>query len=111
MQKWANWIILGVKYIDNRRYYKLNNETLNYEAALEKTGLVPLSDRREILTSKFALQIINSERHQSMFQVKHKKIQTRSNALFQEERYYSERFRNSSVPYMTRLLNNVLWTK
>ena len=108
MQKWAIGIILGVKYIDNRRYYKFNNETLKYEVALEKTGLVPLSDRREILTSKFALQIVNSERHQNMFQFKQKKTQTRSNALFQEERYYSERFRNSSVPYMTRLLNNVL---
>ena len=108
MQKWAIGIILGVKYIDNRRYYKFNNETLKYEVALEKTGLVPLSDRREILTNKFALQIVNSERHQNMFQFKQKKTQTRSNALFQEERYYSERFRNSSVPYMTRLLNNVL---
>ena len=73
MQKWPIGIILGVKYIDNRRYYKFNNETLKYETALEKTGLVPLSERREILTSKFALQIVNSERHQSMFQFKHKK--------------------------------------
>ena len=60
IQKWALGIILGVKYKDNRRLYKFNNGTLRYEEVLEKIGLVPLSKRRETLTSEFALKLVKN---------------------------------------------------
>ena len=56
MQKRAIGIILGVKYVENKKYYKFVNEICKYEIVLGKTGLVPLSDRRECLTNEFALQ-------------------------------------------------------
>ena len=49
-------IIVGMKYIDNKRYYMVNNEPLSYENALKELGLNSLKHRREILTSKFALE-------------------------------------------------------
>ena len=108
MQKRAIGIILGVKYVENKKYYKFGNEIYKYEIVLEKTGLVPLTDRRECLTNKFALQFFNSERHKCLFQLKNKNTQTRSNNMLQEGKYNTERYRKSSVPYMTRLLNNIL---
>ena len=108
MQKRAIGIILGVRYVEIKKYYKFGNELHKYEIALEKTGLDPLSDRRESLTNKFALQFFNSERHKGLFQLENNNIQTRSNNMFQEERYNSERFRKSSIPYMTKLLIDIL---
>ena len=108
MQKWALGIILGVKYKDNRRLYKFNNGTLRYEEVLEKIGLVPLSKRRETLTSEFALKLVKNEKFSSMFQPRLKNIQTRSRAVFQEEKPNSKRFYISAIPYMTRILNGML---
>ena len=107
MQKWALGIILGVKYKDNRRLYKFNNGTLRYEEVLEKIGLVPLSKRRETLTSEFALKLVKNEKFSSMFQPRLKNIQTRSRAVFQEEKPNSKRFYMSAIPYMTRILNGI----
>ena len=67
MQKRAIGIILGVRYVENKKYYKFGNEIYKYEIVLEKTGLVPLTDRRECLPNKFAIQFFNSERHKCLF--------------------------------------------
>ena len=52
LQKRALGIILGTTYIDNKRYYTFENKHLNYNEALEKTGLVSLAMHRETLTGK-----------------------------------------------------------
>ena len=48
LQKKALSFILGTVYIDNKRYYKLNNEHLIYNA-LQKLGLTTLNERRVVL--------------------------------------------------------------
>ena len=67
LQKRALGLILGTTYIDNKRYYTFGNKHLTYDEALEKTGLVTLDKRREILTGKFAIQSFKSKRHNDMF--------------------------------------------
>ena len=107
LQKKALGIILRVVYVDNRKYYKLNKKIIRYEEALEKLGLETLSVRREVLTGKFALQLVKSERHKDMIEPKVKAYDTRSNDRFKELNCYSKRSYMSAVPYMTRLLNGV----
>ena len=111
LQKRALGTILRVIFVDNKRYYKLNNEVLRYKEALEKLGLETLSERREILTCNFALQLLKSERHKDMFKPKVKTFNTRSKAMFRELKCSSKRSYMSSVPYMTRLLNGVKYSK
>ena len=67
--------------------------------------LIPLSKCRETLTSEFALKLVKNEKFSSMFQPRSKNIQTRSRAVFQEEKPNSKRFYMSAIPYMTRILN------
>ena len=84
---------------------------IRYEEALEKLGLETLSVRREILTGKFALQLVQSERYKDMIEPKVKTYNTRSNARFVEQDCKSKRSFMSAVPYMTRLLNGVIYNK
>ena len=68
--KAGNWNYIGSEICRNNRYYKFGNEIHKYEIALEKTGLVPLSNSRENLINKFALQFLNSASHKGLFQIK-----------------------------------------
>ena len=111
LQKKALAIILRVVFVENRKLYKLNNKIIRYEEVLEKLGLETLSDRREILTGKFALQLVQSERHKDMIETKVKTYNTRSNNRFVELNCNSKRSFMSAVPYMTRLLNGVRYSK
>ena len=107
LQKKALGIILKLVFIDFRKYYKLNKEILKYEEALEKLGLETLCYRREVLTCKFALSLVKSEKHREMIQPKVKMYNTQSNAMFNELNCNSKRSYMSAVSYMTRLLNGV----
>ena len=93
--------------MENKIYYKLNNKIVRYEEALEKLGLEPLIVRRELLTGKFALQLVKSERYKDMIEPKVKTYNTRSNPGFRELDCKSKRSYMSAVPYMTRLSNGV----
>ena len=55
LQKKVLGIILGTIYIENRRYYKLEETHMSYDEALQTIGLTTLKYRREVLTNKFAL--------------------------------------------------------
>ena len=105
LQKKALGIILGVTYLDYRRYYKLKNEIATYEVALEKLGLIPLSKRREILTSNFALQTFNKGLHKDMFTKKDVLIPTRNPNIVEERLCNSDRHYKSALPNMLRILN------
>ena len=48
----------------------VNNEPLSYENALNELGLKSLEQRREILTSKFAIQTMKNDKHKDIFQEK-----------------------------------------
>ena len=108
LQKRALGLILGTTYIDNKRYYTFGNKHLNYDEALEKTGLVTLDKRREILTGKFAIQSFKSKRHNDMFTQKvYGRTPGRYESIVQEKDCKTDRYYKSAVPYMSRMLNNV----
>ena len=108
LQKRALGIILGTKYIDYKRYYKFGNKHLSYDEALEKTGLITLKKRREILTGEFALQTFKNERHNDIFTKKVcERTAGRNNYIVQEKQCNTDRYYKSSIPYMSRMLNNV----
>ena len=98
---------MGVTYEDNRRLYKIENKTTNYLGALEKLDLEQLSVRREMLTKKFAVQSIKSERHRVMFQPKMCIVNTRNKPSLDVKTYKKHRTHMSAIPYMTRTLNDV----
>ena len=106
LQKKVLGIILGVKYVDNKRLYKLGNKTFSYEQALEKLDLTLLVNRREGLTDKLALKSVKNDRH-NIFQPKVKTVNTRTKSIVFENHYKTKRSYRAAVPYMTRILNNV----
>ena len=107
LQKRAVGLILGTTYVNFERRYKVKCKTVSYEAALRYLDIPKLSERRESLTRDFAIDTFNSERHNDFFEVK---SNVRPNARFKpilhEETCRTDRFRNSAIPYMSRLLNN-----
>ena len=108
LQKRALGIILGTNYIDNKRYYTFENKHLNYNEALEKTGLVSLAMRRETLTGKFALDAFKNERHNDIFTKKvFERTAGRYEPKVQEKHCATERYYKSAVPYMSRMLNSI----
>ena len=110
LQKKALGIIVGIKYIDNKRYYMVNNEPLSYENALNELGLNSLEQRREILTSKFALQTMKNEKHKNLFQEKEYHARNmRNKPRVKELNCNTKRYYNSTVPYMSRILNGIMF--
>ena len=107
LQKRAVGLILGTTYVNFERRYKVKCKTVSYEAALRYLDIPKLSERRESLTRDFAIDTFNSERHNDFFEVK---SNVRPNARFKpivhKETCRTDRFRNSAIPYMSRLLNN-----
>ena len=108
LQKKAIGLILGTIYIENRRHYKVNGQAVSYETALNHLELPTLAERRENLTGKFTLETFKNERYKGFFK---EKVNVRPNSRYkpeiQEETYTTERFKNATIPYMSKLLNNV----
>ena len=112
LQKRALAVILGTVYIDNRRFYKIENGEMNYLDALQKIGLTTLRNRREVLTNKFALDTLRNNRHSDMFQKKeYQYITTRNRLVIDEPHCNTDRYYNSAIPYMSRLINGVFMSK
>ena len=108
LQKKVLGIILGTIYIENRRYYKLEETHMSYDEALQTIGLTTLKYRREVLTNKFALETVRNEKHIDMFLKKQSiNIVTRNATLLDEYSCKTERHFKSAIPYMSRILNCV----
>ena len=75
---------------------------------LELTALPTLFERRSTLCLKFAKSCLKSKDMKSMFPLNKVEyhIQTRSREKFQVQEARTERLKNSSIPYMQRLLNS-----
>ena len=112
LQKKILGMILGTKYIDNKRYYKILGEPVSYNLALQKYGLTTLHQRREVLTQKFALDIAKNDMHKDIFDfIQVKNMTTRNPSVIYEKFCYTHRYYNSSDPYMSRVLNGVYLTE
>ena len=104
--------ILGCTYVDFKRFYKLNNKLFSYEEVLQKLGLITLRERREILTSNFAITTARNERHEDMFtKRKSRNIATRNMFVIEEPFCQTERHYKSAIPYMSRVLNGVFLSR
>ena len=112
LQKKALGIILGCVYIDNKRYYSLDNKPISYEQALQILSLTTLKERRDVLTTKFAIDTARNVRHSDLFVKKHAhNIVTRNMFTIEEPICKSERYYKSAIPYMSRMLNSVFLSK
>ena len=96
VQKSALRIILGDQY-------------LTYKNAMEVLKLQSLDERRESLCLKFAKKCLQVEKFKSLFPKKHHihNMEKRGSERFLMKRSFTERHKNSAIPYMQRLLNRV----
>ena len=85
----------------------LQNEYTQYEKALDLLNLDSLEDRRTHLSLRFALKCKNNPIMSTLFEHKEKihEMTLRKTEIFKVNTANTERYRNSAVPYMQRLLN------
>ena len=84
-------------------------DLLSYEEALEHLGLKTLERRREELTSNFALETFKNERHRDILPKRPSGRRLgRTTYKVETDQCRTGRFYNSSIPYMKRLLNDVI---
>ena len=108
LQKKAVGMILGTCYIDHKRYYKVKGQLVSYESALNHLDLLTLAERREVLTTKFAMQTFRNERHKDFFEIKSNiRHCSRIKPTIQEHTCNTERLKNSSIPVMSSILNKM----
>ena len=108
LQKKALMFILGCTYIDFKRHYKVGDELLSYNDTLKKLELTTLKERREVLTTNFAITTAQSKLHEDMFtKRKSQNIKTRNTFVIEEPFCYTDRYKKSAIPYMSRILNGV----
>ena len=95
VQKSAVKIMLGKKYQD-------------YESALMLVDLENLNERRENLCLKFAKKCLQNEKTENLFPLNKNthNVKTRMTDKFKVKFANTERLKQSSIPYMQRLLNN-----
>ena len=78
----------------------------SYDEILKRHGLHTLEERRLTLCEKFAIKAAKNPLHAKWFQLKNRTINTRSKESYQEVRCRTERWKNSPIPIMTRMLNS-----
>ena len=80
----------------------------NYNDALEKLDLQTLDKRREALCLKFAKKCLETEKLKKMFPINRKKhhMDKRNNEKYFVTKSFTERHKNSALPYMQRMLND-----
>ena len=99
IQKVCLRIILGDMYI-------------SYASALEMTGLKPLSERREDRCLDFAQKCIKHPRNSRLFPLKQPTdYSMRASDKFKVNFASKDYYKNSSIPYCQRLLNDFHHTK
>ena len=125
LQKSALSIILGIKYVDYKLYYKLDNNLVSYESALDNLKLESMEQRREGLTVSFAKKLFKSSLHRKMLPEEKQGTTTRNRLIIPNNSFETEkeiieliepkpgssRYYNSAIPYMTRIINRLKMTR
>ena len=83
----------------------LSYNYLSYSQALEITGLQSLHERRQYLCLEFARKVFKSSTPNQWFLPANPTRCLRNNRLCLEPKSKTDRYRNSPIPYLTRLLN------
>ena len=74
--------------------------------------MTTLNQRREVLTTKFAIDTARNEKHNGFFIKKQiHNIATRNMFVIEEPFCKNERYYKSAVPFMSRILNGVFLSK
>ena len=108
LQKRAVGIILGTSYQDHKRLYLVRGQPVPYKSALTYLNLPSLAERRESLATKFAIQTFSNERHNDFFERKSNyRPGSRYKPSIQEHTCTTERYRNASIPAMSRIINRM----
>ena len=100
IQKTCLQVILGDMYI-------------NYTAALEMCGLQSLADRRQQRCLNFALKCVKHTKMGKLFPLNPESSEhnLRQREVFKVNFAHSSRYKNSTIPYCQRLLNNYYRTE
>ena len=84
----------------------LGNDYQDYESALRELNITSLANRREDLVLKFGQHVLNSERHRHLLpEERPNKYNLRHSSAFQEPLCKTNRYQNSTIPYITHKLN------
>ena len=94
IQKSSLRVILGVMYV-------------NYDAALEMCGLLPLHERREHRSLQFALKCTKHPINKNIFPLNPSLDQheVRSREVYKVNKSYTETYKKSAIPQLQRKLN------
>ena len=86
----------------------LNDMYINYQAALEMTGLQTLFDRRGQRCLQFSLRAIKHDRNSKLFPLNKTAgiLNTRQSEKFTVNFASTSSYRDSAIPFCQRLLNN-----
>ena len=107
LQKTAIGLILGTIYIDHKQYYKVNGKAVPYTDALKYCDLPTLSERRETLTTNFALETYKSGLHKDFFEEENAdRPNTRSKPKVKEHTGNTSRLNKSAIPTMSKMIND-----
>ena len=86
----------------------LGDSYRGYKDALEKLGLMTLEERRNQMCFKFAKQSLKLDKMKKFFTRNNNShaMDIRSSEFCKVERYQTERFGKSAIPFMIKLLND-----
>ena len=85
----------------------LQDKFTNYENALHQLNIQDLKTRREDLCKKFAKSCLSNEKTLKMFPKRRNLRSLRKNEIFDVNYARTEIYKNTSIPYMQRQLNNM----
>ena len=78
----------------------------SYTKKLKLSNLQKLCDRRDVMCIKFAQKTVKNQKFINWFVIKQNSKNTRQkNEKYEEPKFRCERYKNSPIPYLTRLLN------
>ena len=85
----------------------LKEKFTNYEDALLSLNIKTLRERRKVLCAKFALKSLRHNKTRHMFKINTNKshIKLRNKKKLIETKNKTSRLKNSSIPYMEKLIN------
>ena len=92
----------------------LGTEYSGYEAALKQCGLDSLSERRQKKCLQFGLKCLLHPIHSSMFPVNpqlNNLVNTRSKEHFLVNKARTDSYKDSTIPYIQRMLNDYVWNQ
>ena len=85
----------------------LNDREISYEEALKRLNLDKLEKRRQKLCLSFAKKCLKIEKVKMFFPLheNNSRMITRNSEKFKVNKFNTERYRNSAIPYLQNLLN------